>query len=84
MANRNRSTQPYNGNQRSNDLQPYGASNMMQMMQRQHEEMNKMSREMMRGFGFDDPFKDDPFFSGSGMMGGFGGFGDIDKMFSGM
>lgn len=57
---------------------------MMQMMQRQHEEMNKMSQQMMRGFGFDDPFKDDPFFSGSGFGGMGGGFGNIDKMFSGM
>ena len=35
-----------------------------------------MAERMFKGFGFEDPFKDDPFFNRSG-------FGDINQMMEG-
>ena len=62
---------------------PYNATgnapDIFSMMNHRHQEMNQMANRMMQGFSFDDPFKDDPFFSK-----GFGGFGGIDKMMNDM
>lgn len=45
-------------------------------MQRQHDDMNQIANKMFKGFGFEDPFKNDPFFNcGSGNM-----FGGIENM----
>ena len=52
-----------------------GAHNdMFAMMQRHQDEMSQMTSQMFKGFGMGDPFRDDPFFNGSGFGGG------IDKM----
>ena len=42
---------------------PYNnANDIFSMMNQRHQEMNQMANRMMQGFGFDDPFKEDPFF----------------------
>ena len=54
-------------------MMPYGGDSILNMMQKHHDEMNYMANRMFLGFGFDDPFKDDPFFNRKP-------FGGIDQM----